>query len=234
MPMEIQLELCRRVRALKPLYQQSHVNYASSLLVSGRAAEAVPILDEVLAADPNMGWGLILKGVALADLGRTDEADGVVRRLRPMVQAQTVLPTDLQALEYAIAVTLRNRTDGQKTLMPLVQALTSPGTENSILSSTTTLILPFMARAGDVELAFRLTDLCLERHLTIDLTVDPRLSMLLPQPRAQRVVASVRAAFQALLPVIRAARGRGEFPAYLEAPLAAAVKRLGASEPHEP
>jgi tetratricopeptide (TPR) repeat protein len=78
----------RKVVAMDPAYADGPVNVARALLQEGNVADAIPLLQQALAIDPQLAKTHYFLGTALKALGRYDEA------LRHLQIAATKYPRD--------------------------------------------------------------------------------------------------------------------------------------------
>ena len=108
-------EQVRYVVKVKPDFPGAVPDFAALLVQSGRAEEAIDVLDHALAADPKNALLLLLKGTTLAgQIGRIDEAISVLQHvveIAPNSNDAVRNLTRVQALKQQLAEAARTQAD---------------------------------------------------------------------------------------------------------------------------
>jgi hypothetical protein len=93
-----------RAYDLDPLIMNFAGNGAAGLCLLGRPQEALTIMDRVLRAQPDIPWGLTVRGYALLKLSRLAEAEDALRSSEPNATASHTYGALWQQIRFALAV----------------------------------------------------------------------------------------------------------------------------------
>ncbi|MGH9315450.1 MAG: tetratricopeptide repeat protein, partial [Vicinamibacterales bacterium] len=209
---------------LDPLYLYPTLNAAEALTYLGRLDEALARSDAILRLEPDMTFGLARKALVLIEMGRTDDAAALVPRLKQHVKEGRMEPLLVSTIEDGVTLRRGNPAAKAEALDRLARAnlgasymneypsiylwLIEHGRKDDVLAA-----MEARARAGRVPYDF--------------LRMRAEFAPLAQDARFQRILALSRAHFDRLLAILRRAREHGEFPPFLEEPLAALSKKLG-------
>ncbi len=197
---------------LDPLYTYPPLNLAHVHGLLGRSNQALAVIDGVLDLEPDMPFGLIIRATQLILLGRTGEASSIVQQLEAPAGGGQLAPGSLQSVRALLAV--------QTSSSPIeVDSLLSWGQNLFFLRELLTMLA---ARRGEIDLAFSALSSPSDSSKVPPydwLMLCPDLQPLGGDPRFAQVATKSRQHFEAMLAIFDEARGRGEFPTYLEKPL---------------
>jgi len=230
-PIGITLQLAAALEAhrLDALYLYGGINAASALFVLGRSAEGLPYLDEVLAIEPNHMLGLLSKSYILADLGHLAEARDAINRAQGQIAEGSLMAPWVVFVQYVLALEQGDSQAAAPLLQKTLKTFDSPQTPSLTIEVGTQILLSFLARHGQSETALHILTRDLETGLNPvydRLVLDPRLEPLRRDDRFKPIFDKSRKDFEEMMKVLEQARSRGEFPRYLEAPLADLIKKL--------
>jgi tetratricopeptide (TPR) repeat protein/predicted Ser/Thr protein kinase len=205
-----------------PLYLYPTLNAAEALTYLGRLEEALERSDAVLRLEPEISPGLARKALVLIEMGRVDEAAALAARLRQHVKEGRMEPQLVSTIEDAVALHRGDAAAKAAALERLVRAnlgasyvseyppvylwLIAHGRTDDVLAT-----MEARARAGRVPYDF--------------LRMRTEFAPLARDPRFERILALSRGHFDRMLRTLDRARERGEFPPFLEQPVAALRKR---------
>jgi TolB-like protein/Flp pilus assembly protein TadD len=96
------IEHCREALELEPGYAEAHFNLGMCCLHKSMYPEAIDELEKAVALSGERPLFLAVLGNALARSGRTDEAQGILVRLRALSQAQPVSSTAFAILHLGL------------------------------------------------------------------------------------------------------------------------------------
>src|SRR5262249_9059279 len=89
---ELSLAAAREATRLDPLVLDAPIYAAISLMQLSRTDEALAQIEEALAIEPDMLFGLVIKAMILADSGATNQAIEIIVGLEPMAASGRLLP----------------------------------------------------------------------------------------------------------------------------------------------
>jgi TolB-like protein len=222
----LRVEAHRRALALDPFYRAAANNLTNGLYSLNRSAEAVTVINEILAREPALARSFITNQVAnLVNLGRTDEAQALFAQIPPA--AATSLFGRVAEINLMLArqdATADARIDG------VLDALSAPATSAATVLTIVRGLVPPLGQHGRLDAALRGLTLCLQRGRLPPydgLATDDRLVSLRRDPRFQPSLGRAKASLATTLSLLEAARGRNELPSYLDQPLKDLRVRLG-------
>jgi tetratricopeptide (TPR) repeat protein len=201
---------------LDPLYLYPALNVVVMLAALGRVEEALPMVEEVLRVEPDLPLAVAYRALLLIELGRVREAAEVVKRVEALV-GQGRLHSGFLFIRDGLTL------DSEASLDRLVKWARDPDMSAEYLGVHRWLIQH--GRARDVaEILNRRTR---EHSIPYDyLRLAPGLASLRSEARFQSILTRARGQFEDMLTVLDEARARGEFPQYLEKPLADLRRQL--------
>lgn len=227
---ELSLPSSLESRRLDPLYLHASLNASLPLRRLGRPAEALALDEEVLKIESDMPRALGVRLLNLLALGRVNEAAELVKRLEELAAKNRYSAGALLTPHYILAVERKDTRAVETALGSILKIANDPQTPGAILRGTSLDLAPYLARYGKTDLALQFMTRSTEagRILPYDwLMLSPDLASLRADARFNNIAARSRAQFDEMLKILEEARGRGEFPKYLEAPLADLLKKLG-------
>ena len=206
----------RESARLDPLYLYPPLNEAEALASMGRAGEALQPVEGVLRLEPDMPWAIALKASIFIDLGRTQKAEVVAKQVNALL-AQGRLHSEyryiLDGLNLDSGASLHELAMWARNPNPMVEYL---GVHKWLMqhghAQDVIEILDRRTRKGAIPYDY--------------LRLAPWLASLQNDPRFQSVLKRARGQFEEMLSVLDEARARGEFPQYLETPLAEMRRQL--------
>jgi hypothetical protein len=194
------------------------MNAAEALTALGRPTEALPLVEDALRLEPQMPIALFIRATVLVELGRLDEAAKVVRDLEPHAAQGRLPPEDLELARDGMVLARGNPTETKAALARRVAA-----------ARTLLGVLAWIARYGGPEVAVSVLSQQAKAGIVEPydfLVLAPGLESIRRHPGCARILGPSRARFEEMLEILDEARGRGEFPSYLETPLAELRSRL--------
>jgi serine/threonine protein kinase len=215
---------------LNALYLYSGCQIAFMSFSFDRSAEGLPYVDETLSIEPSFVCGAACKPFLLADLGRLNEADTLLKKAGKEIPENSYFGPFVFFAQYALALQQGDVRASESLLNKILRWMNDPKTTPLEMDNAPTLLVPFMARYGKIDAAFQVLDRDAEAGymLAYDwLVLDPRLGPLKRDARFAPILAKSRQEFEDMLDVFRQARSRGEFPQYLETPLKDLLQKLG-------
>ena len=219
-------------RRLDPLFLYPKLNTAESLRNLGRPAEALAFVDEALRLEPDSSFGLQLKTLILVDLGRLDEATATLRRVEPFVRDKRMPALFFWTAQHAAArAGVENKT-ADAALDRIMAALNDPQTSTHDLDYVQADVVPILSRNDRTERAVQILMRATQGGSMQPydwFLLNPHLETLRTDKRFRTIMAKADAQFKELLDVLNQARVRGEFPEYLEQPLAELLTKLKAA-----
>jgi tetratricopeptide (TPR) repeat protein len=221
---ELSLAAIQEAIRIDPLYLYPPLNAAELLVYLGRADEALERVDGVLRIEPGMPLALARKALVLIDMGRARDAAALVGPLNQLVSEGRVEPVIVSMIEDGVTLGQGAPEDKRRALDRLVRVNLDAGFYNEYPPVYLWLIthgrvddtlatLEARARASRVPYDF--------------LRLRPEFAAVAGDPRFQRILDLSRGHFESLLAALERARGRGEFPPFLERPLADLRRKLG-------
>ena len=227
------LRVAQKIYEMDPLDAVQGGNLAMTLLVNGRAAEAVDVIDTVRQLEPDGAWPMLQQATILAAVGRTAEASALARQVDAAAARREMAPAGavVSRAVAALAAGDRPRADEAfEEIMGIIQGRGSTLWDRVWLQLA---VAPFLVRAG------RHSDaLALLSRSTAAAAVAPYDWLLLNEdlapvrehPQFQRVVVAAAARFREMLTVLNAAQVAGELPDYLGESLADLNALAGAGQ----
>jgi hypothetical protein len=111
-------------------------------LYLGRATEALALLDEALALEPDAPIALLLKAHTLADLARLDEAGVMLESLRVHVGERRLPVFDLHMADHAVARARGEHATADAALAAIMALVNAPGTSPQTLGFIQGFVVP--------------------------------------------------------------------------------------------
>ena len=216
-PIVLGLESNREGYRLDSLDLGNGASIGLTLFTLGRSAEGLRIVDAVLSAEPDFGYGRWTKFFILADLGRIAEAAALLPEQ----------PETLQSL--VLALERDDSKEADRWLKEILSGINDPKARSVDVTVAALELLPFLARHGRTEAALDI----LKRDLEVGyypiydmLVLNPRLEPLWRDTRFQPILVKYRENCVAIMKFLAQVRSRGELPRYLDAPFLDLVKKL--------
>jgi serine/threonine protein kinase/tetratricopeptide (TPR) repeat protein len=232
---------------IDPLLMMAKIYEAIDLTQLGRHDEALARLDETLALEPRMPFGLLMKGMMLCKVGRNREALALVKeQLEPLADQGKLHPAWVAIIRDRAVSSSASAQGNASTAEAAVGRLLAAARGETPFprwKSFTSDIAIHLARLGRKEEAL---DLLLFRsrkeiYQPYDyLLLSPDLAPLRDDPhsrndpRLREVYERARASFEETLSILEEARAKGELPGYLEQPLADLLKSIRETRPAPP
>jgi TolB-like protein len=212
---------------LDPLYLYARVNQAQALASLGRQEEALAAVDGALKLEPDMPVGLQNKLTVLINLGRTGEADALLKRLEVIAEQGRADPAMLKIQEAGLVLRKgavgRDRSAANEALEAAWANPASPFADELSIPA-------WLTRADGAAAAIEATRRRLAAGHSIPydlLMLHPDLSPMRRNPRFSEIARPSRARFDEMVSVLEEAKSQGELPGYLEKRLADLLARLG-------
>ncbi len=214
---------------LDPLYTMPFLGAAGALLFSGRDEEALYYLDKSFSIEPESSMGLFQKAHHFIYLGRLKESTELMKKIE-----KAVVENKLQRFVFILLSQLQSLQTGDKksaetALAEALKIVESPEISYFDLNNYTFDFPPILVRQGKKEAAMRILEKGIDAQaVAYDfLRLNPDLQKLKGEPRFERLLDRTKTQFKVILKIIDQARTRGEFPRYLEKPLAELIDKLG-------
>jgi len=224
------LEAERQSRRLKPSYLYALSNESNWLWSLGRPHEALEVINVVLDREPEFATGLLNGALRLAYLGRLEEASEMIEKFDAQVQQQG-FPRIAQALlELALALKPGDKRDVEGLLQEVLEGVDDPLTPGLFIGHIAVDLIPFLVEGDRIDEAFHILQVLLKRGTAPAydwLRLNPHLESLRRDPRFEAILSRSRAQFDEMLAILDEAQSSGEFPQYLERPLADLLLQLG-------
>ena len=214
----------QRAREIEPLYLPGRLAVAEGLLNQGRGQEALTLVDQALALEPDLKSAFTLKGRILTKLGRLAEAGDVLDRHEPPL-SEANPHENWRFARLALALDERDAATVKSLEGPVFDLFSGKRTDictKCFIGGAAYKVVPALARAGRPDDAFRILLRSVEVGMPPSydwLLTDPDVQRLRGDPRFERVLAGSREAALLLLRVFDQARARGELPEFFEKPL---------------
>ncbi len=207
---------------LDPLYVHPLLGLAESLGPMGRALEGLALVDQGLELERNMARALQDRAILLALLGRDRDALAVLEELASA-------EIDPEAFGAVRALVLAQTADHEKWWPAVQQALEW---DQGDMGGFKIHLITVLARRGEADAAFEI--LGRKSSAAVEwaydwLMLSPDLETLRHDIRFGPIASASRSQFERMLAHVNEARVRGEFPEYLEEPLAKLLADLGMS-----
>jgi len=228
-PIVLSVEATLEAYRLDALYLYGGTNLAGNLLCLGRSTEGLPYLNEILSIEPEFGWGLVIKSLILADLGRTVEAAEVLKKAQGQITESSFYAPFALCAKYILALQQGDSQPPEALLKQILKIMNDPNTTSGQIDSITLFLLPFLVRQGQTETALHILDRDLEAGfipIYDSLVLSPRLEPLQRDERFKPILEKFREDFVDTMKVLEKVRSRGELPKYLEKPFADLLKKL--------
>lgn len=154
-------------------------------------------------------------------MNRLKESQSLLNRLTTDATEGKLPPEWVNLAEFVQATKTENTEIATRKWAAISKTLNDPDTP-TFHKSNALYVVPFAVRNGDREKALLILKRALEAealaydHMVLNSTLDPLRS----DPRFVEIVLQTRKRFETGLQWIEQARSRGEFPRYLEKPLA--------------
>jgi serine/threonine protein kinase len=228
-PMVLSLEATLEAYRLDALYLYGGANLVGNLLCLGRSTEGLPYLNKILSIEPEFGYGLVIKSLILADLGRTVEAAEVLKKAQGQITESSFFAPFALCAKYILALQQGDSQSPEALLKQILKIMNDPNTISPQIDSITLFLLPFLVRQGQMETALYILKRDLEAGFSPiydSLVLSPRLEPLRRDERFKPILEKFRADFVDIMKVLAQVRSRGELPRYLDAPFADLLKKL--------
>jgi len=214
---------------LDPFLLNAACNAAAGLCCLGRPSDALPVVDRALLVQPDVPYGLLMRGFVLTRLGRSEEAKSTLRRCQAAATASYLLGELWRQIRFALAVAQRDNSTGQALARQILASVLDSHASANLIGNATNFAAPALARMGRKDDAIGI----LERSVEIGvpppydwLLIDPDIQLLRGDPRFAKVLAASREGAAMVARVFGQSRTRGELPPYLNQPLDELVKLL--------
>ncbi|MBZ5590514.1 MAG: protein kinase, partial [Acidobacteriia bacterium] len=214
---------------LDPLLLYAAGNATAGLCWLGRPAEALSVVDRALRVEPDLAFGLAMRGFALTKLGRLEEAEGTLRRCEAALTATHSLGELWRQIRLALAVAQRDNATSEALARHIVASVFDSHTDANLVSNAASFAAPALAEMGRTEDAIRILEKSVEVGVppAYDwLLLEPDFVPLRAEPRFAKVLAPSRDGAAMVARILGQARARGELPSYLNQPLEELQKLL--------
>lgn len=224
----LRLEAIRESHRLDPLYLYSQMSIADSLYTLQRYSEALPFADEMLRIEPDMPYGLLEKGLILIGLHRLQEAARLLKKSKQQLLQGKIDPVLYQINETGLLIE-QNDSTATESLDNLMKIVEDPQARGGSVRDICLGLAPVLVKNGNKEAALKILIRASDSSNSPAydwLLLHSDLAPLREDPSFQKVLSRARIQFEQMLSVLQQARSRGEFPKYLEKPLADLLKQL--------
>jgi serine/threonine protein kinase/tetratricopeptide (TPR) repeat protein len=211
------------------LYLYGGANVGYSLFLLGRAAEGLPYVDEVLRIEPDFAYGLLMKSLLLADLGRAAEAAGTLKGAQSLFSSGGLMDWILLCGQYVVALEAGDSPSAEVFQKRILDRVGDPRILPFEMDEAAQILLTFLVRHGQMDTARRV----LERDLSTGifpiydiLSFHPGLDSLRRDERFKPLLEKSRQDFVRWMRVLAEVKSRGGLPRFLEAPFADLIKKL--------
>jgi serine/threonine protein kinase len=229
---ELSLVVAHEAARLDPLVLDAPIYGAISLMQLSRSDDALALIDEALAIEPDMLFGVLIKAMILADSGATSDASTIIAELEPMAAAGRLLPQWLKMFRDVAAYRDAAKEHDSSTLDQLIPRLArlargeDPFPRWQVSTQGVTRLLAELKP----DLALELFEVRASMGIVEPydyLATHPELDSLRSHPQFQRLLAASRRHFEDIISIVHEAQERGEVPEYLRDALAHLVRRFG-------
>jgi eukaryotic-like serine/threonine-protein kinase len=209
---------------LDPLYPYATVSLMDELLISGRYAEALPMVEDVLRLEPDLPISLFYKSLILSNLNRTKESAAILNQLDPIVGAGRFHRNLFDVARHVQALQSKQYAQADRINDKLI-----PNTNPATVLFRAVFVAPVLVRHNKHDQAVEI----LKRGLGVNMLphdlffVSPEIKGLSQDSRIQPLYLHSAKRFKDVLMILNRSKKRGELPAYLEAPLVDLLKRTG-------
>ena len=225
-PGTLSLSIAAALKAAEvdPFFLWASGNVVMGLCPLGRPAEALPFVDRVARVEPDTWLSQLIRGLALAKLGRFEEAR---RAMAPWEKHFVENPRSFLSqvwgqIRFDLAAAERDTTTIAALEKHLLRPLLDGSAESITLWNATVFVCPALARLGrrdeSIRILLRSVDAGIPPPYDF-LLRDTELRTLRDDPRFATVLAASRDGAAKIAGTLERARARGELPAYLEKPL---------------
>jgi eukaryotic-like serine/threonine-protein kinase len=220
---ELAAACAREALRLDPLYLQPAVNAAGALTTLGRPEEAIALVEDVLHLEPGMPHALLQHAHALIELDRTRGAAALAVQLRQLANEGRIDAHVVSVLEDGLTL----KGDQPEEHAPALDRLARANLDGGMINVYHPVYLWLIAHDRvDDSLATLEARVRAGRVPHDFLRLRPEFAAVSHHPRFQRALAASHRNFERMLAAFERARQRGEFPAFLERPLADLLKKL--------
>ncbi|MCJ7582618.1 MAG: protein kinase [Candidatus Aminicenantes bacterium] len=217
---------------LDPFYLYPAIHLSALAVIQDRNLEALEFAERALLIKPEMPKALWQKFGVLTKLNRSKEADQFFEQLKKSM-SEGRFPQ-----EYFLFAQLWKDFNSRDTqivdsaleglLLLIDNPKENPRAARTAIELSVKFITPFLMKRGKTEEALHILDKGLKASLIpYDfLSLTPEFKSLRGDPRFEEFLAKTRKRFDEMLVIFNEARARGEFPEYLEKPLADLLDKL--------
>jgi serine/threonine protein kinase/tetratricopeptide (TPR) repeat protein len=228
---ELSLAAAREGSRLDPLLLDAPIYAAISLMQLSRTDEALALIEETLAIEPDMLFGLVIKALILADSGATSEASDIIIALEPMAASGRLLPQWLDIFRDVAAYQDAAKEKNSSMLDQVTQRLArlSRGEDPFPRWQVSTQGITRLFAELQPDLALDLFELRAGKGIVEPydyLATHSGLDPLYRHERFQSLLAASRRHFEDVTSIIRDAHGKDEAPDYLADALDALLSRF--------
>jgi serine/threonine protein kinase/tetratricopeptide (TPR) repeat protein len=229
---ELSFVVAQEATRLDPLVLDAPIYAAISLMQLSRSNDALALIDEALAVEPDMLFGVLIKAMILADAGATDDASTIIAELEPMAAAGRLLPQWLKMFRDVATYRAAAKEHDVSVLDQLIPRLASlargedPFPRWQVSTQGVTRLLAELKP----DLALDLFEIRANMGIVEPydyLATHPELDSLRDHARFQRLLAGSRRHCEEIIRIIHEAQERGEVPEYLRDALAHLIRRFG-------
>jgi tetratricopeptide (TPR) repeat protein len=218
-----------RALELDPFLLVAAVNAAAGLCSLGRAADALVVLDRGLRVQPDWPWGLLVRGLALTQLGRLEEAESTLRRCEQALKADHTASELWREEKFALAVAQRDTVTSEALARKILATVLDSRADALLVGNAAGTAAPSLAHIGRTDDAMRILEKCVEVGVPQPydwLLVDPDIQLLRGDARFAKVLGASRDRAAMVARILGQSRARGELPSYLNEPLDELLKLL--------
>jgi serine/threonine protein kinase len=217
---ELSLAAAREGARLDPLLLDAPIYAAISLMQLNRTNEALALIEETLAIEPDMLFGRVIKALILADSGATSQASEIIGMLEPMGASGRLLPQWLDIFRDVAAYHDAAKERNSSILEQVTQRLArlSRGEDPFPRWQVSTQGITRLFAELQPDLALDLFELRAGMGIVEPydyLASHGGLDPLKPHERFQSLLAASRRHFEDVTSIIRDAHERDEAPNYL-------------------
>jgi TolB-like protein/predicted Ser/Thr protein kinase len=216
------LNAYQTAKSLDPLYLSPQSNAANILYALGRYPEALSQCDAVLALEPNRWDTLGLKISILAELDRLSEMITLTRKMEQLNAEGKTSSLQSQMTRYVVAAS-ENQDARAESLLNDIKRNFDSRSDFWFWLDVNSGLIPFLIhhrRIDDAMMALN-KGLAAGYPVPYDLILlNPHYKSIRSDPRMDVYVSRSRTSLETVLALIEKARQRGDFPQYLEKPLA--------------
>jgi Tfp pilus assembly protein PilF/TolB-like protein len=218
-----------RALELDPFLFVAAVNGAWGLCSLRRAADALVVLDPGLRVQPEWPWGLLVRALALTQLGRLEEAESTLRRCEQALKQDHTASESWREERLALAVAQRDTATSEALVPKILATVLDSRADALLVGNAAGTAAPTLAHMGRTNDAMRILEKSVEVGVPQPydwLLVDPDIQLLRSDWRFAKVLAASRDRAAMVARILEQARARSELPSYLNQPLDELVKLL--------